>query len=199
MLMRHRIIRTFTGPFVLMQAADASLRTSWLNRETESLLKNSREDRSLLPDLADRIRRYFDGETDVDFSDIPLVCGGEFHRRCWRACRRIPRGQVRSYAQLAAAAGSPAAARAAGQAMRNNPLPIITPCHRVVGSTGLLHGFGGTTNQRSKPLDIKRALLEMEGWAHIRKVSRMGTSALTDDVLPGLSERAARTLTVAAS
>jgi methylated-DNA-[protein]-cysteine S-methyltransferase len=81
-------------------------------------------------------------------------------------------------------AGSPAAARAAGQAMRNNPLPIIVPCHRVVGSNGLLHGFGGTTNQRSKPLEIKRCLLEMEG-------------ALADDVLPGLSALCDRTLALA--
>ncbi len=184
--MRHRIIRTFTGPFVIIQEADGSLRTSWLNRETESLLRHSREDRALLPDLADRLSRYFAGETDIDFSDVPLASGGEFHRRCWKACRRIPRGEVRSYGELAALAGSPAAARAAGQAMRNNQLPIIVPCHRVIGSNGLLHGFGGTTNQGSKPLDIKRCLLEMEG-------------ALADDVLPGLSTSARRTIALASA
>jgi methylated-DNA-[protein]-cysteine S-methyltransferase len=182
--MRHRILRTFTGPFVISLANDASLRTSWFNRETELQLKNSREDRALLPDLADRLARYFDGDTEVDFSEVPLAAGGEFHRRCWKACRRIPRGEVRSYATLAAMAGSPAAARAAGQAMRRNPLPIIVPCHRVVGSSGLLHGFGGVTSPRSKPLEIKRALLETEG-------------ALTDDVLPGLSVSSGRTLTLA--
>jgi methylated-DNA-[protein]-cysteine S-methyltransferase len=176
--MRHRIIRTFTGPFVLLAMDDASLRTSWLNRETNHLLKSSREDQLLQPDLADRLHRYFAGDETVDFDDVPLPSGGgEFQRRCWRACRRIPRGQTRSYAELASLAGSPQAARAAGQAMRHNMLPVIVPCHRVVGSGGHLHGFGGTTNLRSRALAIKRCLLEME-------------AALADQdqpVLPGLS------------
>jgi methylated-DNA-[protein]-cysteine S-methyltransferase len=161
--MRHRIIRTFTGPFVIFEMDDASLRTSWLNRETNHLLKSSREDRSLQPDLADRLHGYFAGDQAVNFDNVALPsAGGEFQRRCWRACRRIPLGQTRSYAELASLAGSPQAARAAGQAMRHNLLPVIVPCHRVVGSGGNLHGFGGTTNTRSRALAIKRSLLEME-------------------------------------
>lgn len=173
--MRHRIIKTFTGPFVLMEMNDRSLRTSWLNGDMEPLLKRSVADRRLQPDLTRDLQRYFDGE-DVDFSSVPLASGGEFFRRCWKACRRIPRGQTRTYMQLATLAGSPAAARAAGQSMRRNPLPVIVPCHRVVGSGGNLHGFGGSTNASGAELSVKRRLLEMEG-------------ALADEDEPVLSGR----------
>jgi methylated-DNA-[protein]-cysteine S-methyltransferase len=170
----------------VIQTDDRSLRASWLSREIQTLLRQSREDRSLLPDLIDRLSRYFDGDADIDFSDIPLPTGGEFHRRCWKACRRIPRGQACTYGDLAAMAGSPAASRAAGQAMRTNFLPIIVPCHRVIGSNGLLHGFGGTTNRRSKALEVKRRLLEMEG-------------ALADDGRPRLVATSRRTAALAAA
>ena len=182
--MRHRTLDTFTGPFVLIEMDDGSLRTSWLTADVERQLKSSREDRSLQPELAERLTRYFAGN-EVDFSDIALASGGgEFQRRCWRACRRIPRGQTRTYAELAEMAGSPSAARAAGQAMRHNALPIIVPCHRVVGSGGNLHGFGGTTNKRSRALSVKKSLLEMEG-------------ALADDLLSGLSPERAHGRTAA--
>ena len=161
--MRHIILRTFTGPFALMQLDDGSLRTGWVDQELEARLERSTADRRLQPDLVRRLKAYFDGE-DIDFSDVPLPGGtAEFQRRCWQACRRIPRGVTISYAQLAGRAGSPNAFRAAGQSMRHNQLPVIVPCHRVVGSGGRLHGFGGTTAADSQPLSIKRRLLEMEG------------------------------------
>jgi methylated-DNA-[protein]-cysteine S-methyltransferase len=87
----------------------------------------------------------------VDLTGVP-----PFLVRCLLAARRIRYGQVRSYGWLAAAAGNPRAARAAGQAMARNPLPIIVPCHRVVAADGSLGGFGGG-------LEMKRALLELEG------------------------------------
>lgn len=160
--MRYRMFKTMTGPFVLMQHDDGDLGTSWLNDEVEEKLADGREDRRLLPELSDRIARYFDG-VDIDFSDVPLPSGGgEFFRRCWTKCRQIARGRTISYLELATRAGSPKASRAAGQAMRNNRLPIIVPCHRVIGASGSLHGFGGTCDQSAGPVDVKRLLLEME-------------------------------------
>ena len=127
------------------------------------MLGDSREDRSLLPDLSRRLSAFFKGER-VSFSDIATPEASEFFARCWDACRKIKRGQTRTYAELAEMAGSTAsAARAAGQAMRNNPLPIIIPCHRVIGSGGKLHGFGGSCDASGTELGIKAALLEMEG------------------------------------
>jgi len=81
--------------------------------------------------------------------------GTGFERRIWRAISAIPFGETRSYKQIAAAAGNPAGARAAGGACGKNPVPIIIPCHRVIASSGRLGGFSGG-------LDIKRALLELE-------------------------------------
>ncbi len=104
-----------------------------------------------------QLERYFRGE-HVVFDDIPIdgSTGTDFQQRVWKLTRAIPYGATRTYTELARAAGRPNAARAIGQCMARNPLPIIIPCHRVVGSAGDLRGFGGG-------LAMKRALLEMEG------------------------------------
>lgn len=163
MRMRHRLFDTVTGPFALFVHEDGRLGTSWLNAAVQIMLGDSLEDRALMPDLSRRLKAYFNGQR-VDFADIALPQAGEFYMRCWNACRTISRGQTRTYAELAAMAGSTAAAaRAAGQAMRHNPLPVIIPCHRVIGSGGKLHGFGGSCDASGRELAIKSALLKMEG------------------------------------
>ncbi|MEM1099363.1 MAG: MGMT family protein [Planctomycetota bacterium] len=81
-----------------------------------------------------------------------------FTRRCYELCRKIPRGRITTYAELARAAGSPKASRAVGNAMRTNPDAPRTPCHRVVGSDGRLTGY-------AFGLERKAALLEQEGVA----------------------------------
>ena len=159
--MKHRIFDTFTGPFVLIQHDDGELATTWLNAEARTMLASSHLEPRLLPELSKRLRGYFAGDI-VDFADVPAPGGKTFFGKCWEACRRIPRGRTISYAELAQRAGSPGAARAAGQAMRKNYLPIIIPCHRVIGSGGRLHGFGGSCDSAGQQLDIKRALLTME-------------------------------------
>ena len=89
----------------------------------------------------------------------PLVFdlhGTAFQRAVWQALQAIPAGATRSYGQIAAAAGSPAAVRAAGAAIGRNPVSIFVPCHRVLGQGGALTGYAGG-------LDRKRALLALEG------------------------------------
>lgn len=89
--------------------------------------------------------------------DLPLSpAGTEFQRRVWRALRGIPYGETISYGDLARRVGNPRASRAVGLANGANPLPIVVPCHRVIGANGTLTGFGGG-------LPIKRALLALEG------------------------------------
>jgi methylated-DNA-[protein]-cysteine S-methyltransferase len=87
---------------------------------------------------------------------LPLVLDGtEFQLLVWRNLRKIPYGETISYGQLARRIGSPHAARAVGLANGSNPIPIIIPCHRVIGSNGDLTGFGGG-------LPVKKKLLELE-------------------------------------
>ena len=97
----------------------------------------------------------------IDFGDVELATGTAFQRAVWRETRAIPLGRTRSYGDLAEAVGRPGAARAVGQAMRRNPQPIVTPCHRVVGAAGL-GGFGGEGASGTWP-SIKHRLLEAEG------------------------------------
>jgi methylated-DNA-[protein]-cysteine S-methyltransferase len=160
--MRHRIINTPTGPFAIIQHDDDSLATTWINRDVQRSLKTSREDRSLQSDLSKRLTAFFKGN-EVDFEDVPNPQGSAFFVKCWNACRRIKRGAVASYAELARSAGSPDAFRAAGQAMRNNRLPIIIPCHRVIAASGRLHGFSGSCDAEGAELAVKRMLLKLEG------------------------------------
>jgi methylated-DNA-[protein]-cysteine S-methyltransferase len=102
------------------------------------------------------LRRFFAGAVDA-LAAVPVrLHGTEFQRRAWQALRRIPAGTTWSYRQLAEKLGDPRATRAVGAANGQNPVPVVVPCHRVVGSDGRLTGFGGG-------LDRKRWLLEHEG------------------------------------
>lgn len=105
--------------------------------------------------LADKLRRYFDGQAVALDEPLDPAVGTPFQQRVWSIVRAIARGEVRTYAQVARQAGSPAAARAVGQAMARNPWPVVVPCHRVLGSDGRLTGFGGG-------LEMKRRMLDME-------------------------------------
>ena len=84
-----------------------------------------------------------------------MLTGTDFQNSLWTALRTIPFGETRSYAWLAQAIGRPTASRAVGAANGANPLPIIIPCHRVIGSSGALTGFGGG-------IETKKHLLEHE-------------------------------------
>ena len=106
--------------------------------------------------LAGKLQRYFRGEEVVFEEPLDPTLGTDFQRRVWAITRAIPRGQTRTYGQIARRAGSPGAARAVGQAMARNPWPVVVPCHRVVGHDGRLTGFGGG-------VEMKRRMLQLEG------------------------------------
>jgi methylated-DNA-[protein]-cysteine S-methyltransferase len=109
----------------------------------------------LLIEAARQLRAYFAGQ--LREFQLPLdIEGTEFQKRVWREVAAIPYGDTRSYLQIATALGSPGAVRAVGAANGANPVPIVVPCHRVVGAGGKLVGYGGG-------LALKRRLLEMEG------------------------------------
>jgi methylated-DNA-[protein]-cysteine S-methyltransferase len=110
----------------------------------------------ILDEASRQLRSYFDGDL-VSF-ELPLeLHGTDFQRRCWLALASIPYGRTVSYGEQARRLGlGPDAARAVGAANGRNPLPIVLPCHRVIGADGSLTGFGGG-------LETKRFLLEHEG------------------------------------
>lgn len=114
------------------------------------------QDASPLLDAAEaQLREYFAGARRT--FDLPLAPHGTaFQQRVWAALRTIPYGETRTYGELAAAIDSPNASRAVGMANHRNPLPIIIPCHRVIGANGTLTGYAGG-------LEIKRRLLALEG------------------------------------
>jgi methylated-DNA-[protein]-cysteine S-methyltransferase len=102
------------------------------------------------------LEAYFDG-TAADIGDLPLdMRGAPFEQRVWMALRTIPPGQTTSYGAIAQALGSPGASRAVGAANGANPVAIIVPCHRVIGSSGSLTGYGGGLDRKTWLIDHER-------------------------------------------
>jgi O-6-methylguanine DNA methyltransferase len=102
-----------------------------------------------------QLRAYFEGA--LREFELPLdMQGTDFQKRVWTQLRTIPYGETRSYGQIAAAIGAPTAVRAVGAANGANPIAIVVPCHRVIGASGKLVGYGGG-------LALKKRLLELEG------------------------------------
>ncbi|WP_028081569.1 methylated-DNA--[protein]-cysteine S-methyltransferase [Solimonas soli] len=121
----------------------------------------------LLRDADTQLREYFAGVRKT-FA-LPLdFRGTAFQQRVWQALLRIPFGETRSYAQVAAMLGAPNAARAVGAANGRNPLSIIAPCHRVVGSDGTLTGFAGGLAAKARLLHFERARTPHESTANLR-------------------------------
>lgn len=115
-----------------------------------------RDDKRLTPVLR-QLAEYFAGDrTDFDITLAPR--GTPFQLDVWRTLQRIPYGQTRSYADIARSIGRPTATRAVGAANGANPIPIIIPCHRVIGSNGSLTGFGGGMGVKRRLLDLESGL-----------------------------------------
>lgn len=110
-----------------------------------------------MPDaIREALHAYLGGNTDA-LRDVPVhTSGTRFQQQVWAALRRIPAGETWSYAELARAIGQPGASRAVGMANARNPVAIVVPCHRVIGSDGQLTGYAGG-------MERKRWLLEHEG------------------------------------
>ena len=126
------------------------------SRLIEAFSGNVEVDDQAFPELAEDLRRYFAGEPVQFRGVLDDTLGTPFQRPVWRHVSSIPYGKTVCYGEVARQIGRPSAARAVGAAMRANPVPLVVPCHRVIGSDGKLVGFGGG-------LDLKRRLLQLEG------------------------------------
>jgi methylated-DNA-[protein]-cysteine S-methyltransferase len=142
-------------------SVDTPIGTLWLARDERGLTRidfqgpeGANDSDALLAEAEAQLHAYFAGERQR--FELPLApAGTDFQRRVWAAVERIPYGETTTYSALAGELGRPAACRAVGAANGRNPLPVIIPCHRVVGMTGALTGYGGG-------LEVKRALLDLE-------------------------------------
>lgn len=153
----HTTIDSPVGP-LLLAADDAGLRLIEFRDPRHPMARLDQwqaGDHATLRETRKQLRAYFSGRLQ-DF-DLPLAPQGtEFQRKVWRTLAGIGYGETISYAELARRVEQPTAMRAVGAANGRNPLPIVLPCHRVIGADGSLTGFGGG-------LPTKRFLLELEG------------------------------------
>jgi AraC family transcriptional regulator of adaptative response/methylated-DNA-[protein]-cysteine methyltransferase len=171
----------------LIAATDRGLCSVRLGRETETLATDLRaefpradlaRDDAALSDVASIVADLAVGRQRPEADTLPLdVHATAFRRHVWEALRRIPFGETRSYGEIAAAVGAPGAARAVGTACAQNPVPVVVPCHRVVGSDGSLHGY-------AYGLARKRQLLDAE-------LSGPGAGPVSIEAVPVLAEPAA--------
>ncbi len=113
-------------------------------------------DHTVLQEAVQQLKAYFAGQRSSFDLPLDMRCGSAFQQAVWQALLKIPAGATCSYAALSTAIGRPSAVRAVGAAIGRNPLSVVVPCHRVIGSAGSLTGYAGG-------LDRKSALLRLEG------------------------------------
>ena len=151
--MRHTIVDSPLGPLTLVESDGALAGLYMTDHRHMPAIPGERHD-ALLPDLQEQLSSYFARELK-EFDVRIAVAGTPFQQRVWAGLAQIPYGETWSYAELAEHIGSPKAVRAVGLANGKNPVSIVVPCHRVVGSDGSLTGYGGG-------LERKQALLDLE-------------------------------------
>jgi methylated-DNA-[protein]-cysteine S-methyltransferase len=151
----HTVMDTPVGPLTLV-ATDGVLSGLYMNEQRHRPLEETfgLRDDTRSAEVIEQLKAYFTGE--LREFDVPLAMAGtEFQRRVWTELQRIPYGETTTYGELAERLGQPTASRAVGLANGKNPISIIVPCHRVVGASGSLTGYGGG-------LPRKRYLLSFE-------------------------------------
>ncbi|HEY0618136.1 MAG TPA: methylated-DNA--[protein]-cysteine S-methyltransferase [Kribbella sp.] len=157
--MTYAVIDSPVGLLTLVSSSDDELAGLYMeqHRHRPDLETFGARDDSVLPAVAEQLRQYFEaGRTTFD---VPLRMNGTpFQRQVWNALKDIPYGETTTYGELAALLGMPpGASRAVGLANGKNPISIIVPCHRVIGSTGSLTGYGGGLERKQRLLDHERA------------------------------------------
>ncbi|WP_432056319.1 methylated-DNA--[protein]-cysteine S-methyltransferase [Streptomyces sp. bgisy022] len=154
---QHTVIDSPYGPLTLVADDDGVLCGLYMTEQRHRPAEETFGDRDDTPfaEAREQLSAYFAGELK-EFT-LPLrPHGTPFQRRVWDELRRIPYGETRSYGQLADALGSPKASRAVGLANGRNPIGIVIPCHRVIGASGSLTGYGGGLERKQRLLDFER-------------------------------------------
>ena len=148
--MAIRVMTSPVGPLTLQSHGEAVCAVLFGRRG-----EPAEADTAVLRQCEEELTAYFAGKLRT--FTVPLgPVGTPFQLSVWEALRQIPYGETRTYGEIAAAIGNPRACRAVGMANNRNPISILIPCHRVIGSGGALVGYGGG-------LEVKKFLLKLEG------------------------------------
>jgi methylated-DNA-[protein]-cysteine S-methyltransferase len=154
-MIHYRTIDSPIGPLTLAGRGSALTNLRMVDQTYEPTHAGWSLDPGAFTDAVDQLNAYFAGEL-VDF-DVELdLRGTEFQQRVWKALLTIPYGETRSYGEIAEQIGAPGAARAVGLANGHNPIAIIVPCHRVIGASGSLTGYGGGLARKQTLLELER-------------------------------------------
>lgn len=160
-MIHYRTIDSPIGPLTLAGRDGVVTNLRMVDQTYEPSRANWSPDPTAFPDAADQLGAYFAGDR-TDF-DIELeLRGTEFQQRVWKALLTIPYGETRTYGEIAEKIGSPNAARAVGLANGRNPIAIIVPCHRVIGASGSLTGYGGGLERKQILLKLERNQLSTD-------------------------------------
>ncbi|HXY04297.1 MAG TPA: methylated-DNA--[protein]-cysteine S-methyltransferase [Terriglobales bacterium] len=160
-LLRYTRVDSPVGPLLLV-ADDAGLRKIYFEKGRDRVRPDSswKEDDNFFKGPISQLRSYFAGK--LKEFDLPLAPEGTtFQRDVWQRLCEIPYGETISYGQLARQMGNRNASRAVGLANGSNPIPIVIPCHRVIGSNGKLTGYGGGLPIKEKLLALERGQLRL--------------------------------------
>lgn len=159
--MQRNIIQTKIGEIAIITRDDYLLGVFFQTKKHGSIMKKwddelLKEEKGCGDKVARQIESYINGESK--FLDIPyrFEYGTNLEQKTWEYLKNIAYGEITTYKRVAEAIESPKAIRAVASAIGRNPLPIVLPCHRVIGSDGKLHGYAGG-------IKIKKALLQIEG------------------------------------
>ena len=152
------IIQTVIGPLTVIESDNCITHIHFGEVNVMGIETRKTE---LIEETEKQINAFYSGERDS--FDLPLTLNGtEFQNKVWKALLDIPKGETRSYKDIAEAVGSPNASRAVGMANNRNPIPVIIPCHRVIGKNGKLVGFAGGLDLKEKMLMIERKSIGTE-------------------------------------
>lgn len=162
MTLRYRTIASPVGPLTLA-GVDNTLMHLRMAEQTHEPDRSGWEpaDSDAFAAAAEQLDSYFAGSLTTFDLDLDLA-GTDFQRRVWAALRTIPYGETRTYGEIAEQVGSPGAFRAVGLANGRNPISIIVPCHRVIGSGGGMTGYGGGIDRKRHLLALEKQTLEKQ-------------------------------------
>ena len=153
-IVKYRYINTRIGPLMLAGSTMLERLCFPVKGAKKAPAKEWIYDDTIFPDAVSQLSQYFDGRLKQFHLDLNPQ-GTDFQQKVWQALLTIPYGTTTTYGGIARQVNNPKAFRAVGLAAKNNPIPIIIPCHRVIGKNKKLTGFAGG-------LDIKQALLDLE-------------------------------------